>query len=156
MLHTHWPSVCSFLYAEQASSLKAVLYTSHQDHADENAECHGNDAFGEAVGGNSNVICLNGSCTSHGVAQVAIHLQVTSQGHGVVDVHKCRYGDVFDYLHPHLHQHHWCTKSPYSLEQPIHHSCILPWRPCMTSKPSRFTFQISAAVYGHTHQSTML
>jgi hypothetical protein len=45
------------------------------------------DTSGEAVGSDSNAICLHCSRTSHGVAQVAIHSQVASQGTEFVNVH---------------------------------------------------------------------
>jgi hypothetical protein len=51
-----------------------------EEHADGNNECHGSDASGEAVGDDSNVICLNGSRSSQGIAQVAIYSQVASRG----------------------------------------------------------------------------
>jgi hypothetical protein len=39
------------------------------------------------IGDDSKVICLNAPCVSHCLAQAAIHLQVASQGTGVVNVH---------------------------------------------------------------------
>jgi hypothetical protein len=54
----------------------------------------------EAIGDDSNLICLNASRASHGVAQVAIHSQVASQGTGVIprdwsfQCLKCGYGHV--------------------------------------------------------------
>jgi hypothetical protein len=54
----------------------------HQDHADGNPECcRGIDASEEAIGGDSNLICLN---AAHGVAQVAIYSQVASQGNSMI------------------------------------------------------------------------
>jgi hypothetical protein len=41
----------------------------------------------QAVGSDSNVICLNGSCASYCVAKVAIHKEVASKGTGVFNVH---------------------------------------------------------------------
>jgi hypothetical protein len=48
------------------------------------AVSHG--ASGEARGNDSNVAYLNAPSGSHGVAQVAIHLQVASQEPGVVNI----------------------------------------------------------------------
>jgi hypothetical protein len=39
------------------------------------------------IGDDSKVICFNATCVSHCLAQAAIHLQVASQGTGVVNVH---------------------------------------------------------------------
>jgi hypothetical protein len=57
-----------------------------EDYADGIVECHGFDAFEEAIG-DGNVICLNAPCASHGVEQVTIHSQVASQPTRVVNVH---------------------------------------------------------------------
>jgi hypothetical protein len=46
-----------------------------------------NHASGYAVVSCSNATCLSGSHASHGVAQVAIHSQVASEGTGFVTVH---------------------------------------------------------------------
>jgi hypothetical protein len=54
---------------------------------DGNGECRGTDASQDVLGSDSNVTGLNGLCASHGVAQVAIHSQVTSKETGVVNVH---------------------------------------------------------------------
>jgi hypothetical protein len=73
----------------------------NQDHTVGNVECRSNDASGEAVDDDSNVICLHASCVSTAVAQFAIHSQIASQGTGVVNVlmwiWRCN-----DYLHAHL------------------------------------------------------
>jgi predicted carbohydrate-binding protein with CBM5 and CBM33 domain len=72
----------------QTSSLQVVLESSNdQDHAHGNVECLGADASGVALGDDSNEICLDGSCASHGLAQVAIDSKVASQGTAAVRVH---------------------------------------------------------------------
>jgi hypothetical protein len=53
------------------------------DHADGNVQCRGIDASDEAIGDDSNAICLNASHASHashGVAQAAIHSHVVPRG----------------------------------------------------------------------------
>jgi hypothetical protein len=50
------------------------------DHADGNVKCCGIDASEEAIGDDSNAICLNAPHASHGVAQAAIHSQLAPRG----------------------------------------------------------------------------
>jgi hypothetical protein len=57
------------------------------DHADGNVERCSIDAWEEAIGDDSNVICLDAPLASHGVAQFPIHSRVASQGTGLVNVH---------------------------------------------------------------------
>jgi hypothetical protein len=64
-----------------------IAASNDQDHAHGKIEWRGIDASKHAVGDDSNVIRLNASHASHGEAQVTIHLQVASQGAGVVNVH---------------------------------------------------------------------
>jgi hypothetical protein len=55
-----------------------------------NRACFGTDAFGEAIGDDSNVVFLDGSCASHGVSQVRNHSKVAPQGAEVADVRKAQ------------------------------------------------------------------
>jgi hypothetical protein len=61
-----------------------VLESNDKDHAHGNVKRHGIDASKEAMGDDSNVICLH---APHGVAQGASHSQLASQGTRVVNVH---------------------------------------------------------------------
>jgi hypothetical protein len=95
--------VCKYVSAERTLSLQVVLESSNdRDHADGNFECCGTDASEEAFGDDNNIICLNGSrvsqCDSHGVAQVAIHSQVASQGAGIVEVYNNAVMAMCNYL----------------------------------------------------------
>jgi hypothetical protein len=56
------------------------------------------------VVGIGNVSCSNGPCTSHGVAQVAIHSQAASQGTGIsmpVRISRCIDYLLINYLYLH-------------------------------------------------------
>jgi hypothetical protein len=65
-----------------------VLESSNdQDHAHGNYEQRRNNASGNFVGSASNIPPLNGPRTSHGVAPVASHSQIASQGTGVDNFH---------------------------------------------------------------------
>jgi hypothetical protein len=102
--------VCKFISTKHTSTLHAILECSNdQDNADGNAwwqwpipspvwflsipffscECRNDDASGEAIGSNNNVIRRNGSSESHahGVVQAVIHSKVASQGTAVANVH---------------------------------------------------------------------
>jgi hypothetical protein len=72
---------------EQKSSLQVLESPNDQHHADGNVECRCIVASEQATGDDSNVICSNASLALHGVAQVATHSQVASQGTGVINVH---------------------------------------------------------------------
>jgi hypothetical protein len=69
------------------SSMQVLESSNDQNHADGKVESRGIDASKEAIGDDSRVVRLHAPRASHGVAQVAIHSQVASQGTGVVNVH---------------------------------------------------------------------
>jgi hypothetical protein len=60
-----------------------VESSNDQQHADGNDECCDNDVCRDAIGSLSDVTCINGSCTSHSVAQVVIHSHVASWRTGI-------------------------------------------------------------------------
>jgi hypothetical protein len=69
--------------------MQVVQSSNDQDHADGNVERHSIDASEKAAGDDSNVLCLNASCASNGVAPNSDSLsRVACQGTGVVNVHK--------------------------------------------------------------------
>jgi hypothetical protein len=63
MLHTYWTSVCKLFSAEKQSSLQVLAPSNDEGHADGNVERRRIDASEEAVCDDSNVFCLNATCS---------------------------------------------------------------------------------------------